>query len=254
MHEPVIILNFTHAYESMPFLHSEHCCWLDCTHLRGTECYCDSEGERRLRTLLSPYPPEGIHLIDSGDYHYVTKLWTDKIDRPFSLVVFDHHPDMQPPQFEGLLSCGCWVRTMLDSNPFLQKVCIIGATEKLKAETAGYDGRLLYFSEQTLHVREAWHVFSNFYLNEPVYISVDKDVLTPRQAATNWDQGGLSVGQLEALLRVIVRREHVIGIDICGELPPCQPSRPSQRTANERTDHELLRWLCHNRPRRETKL
>ena len=152
--------------------------------------------------LLAPYPPEGIHLIDSGDYHYVTKLWTDKIDHPFSLIVFDHHPDMQPPLFEGLLSCGCWVRTVLDTNPHVQKVCIVGATEKLKQETAGYDGRLVYFSEQTLCLREAWHVFSRLWLNEPVYISIDKDVLTPRQATTNWDQGSLSLGQLESLLRV----------------------------------------------------
>ena len=85
----------------MDFLRATPCQWVDCTHLRGTQCYCDSEGERRLRALLAPYPPEGIHLIDSGDYHYVTKLWTDKIDHPFSLIVFDHHPDMQPPLFEG---------------------------------------------------------------------------------------------------------------------------------------------------------
>ena len=193
--------------------------------------------------LLAPYPPEGIHLIDSGDYHYVTKLWTDKIDHPFSLIVFDHHPDMQPPLFEGLLSCGCWVRTVLDTNPHVQKVCIVGATEKLKQETAGYDGRLVYFSEQTLCLREAWHVFSRLWLNEPVYISIDKDVLTPRQATTNWDQGSLSLGQLESLLRVILRHERVIGIDICGELPLCQPSSPSRQTANEQTDKELLEWL-----------
>jgi len=241
--KPIILLNFTHAYEGMDFLRAMPCQWVDCTHLRGTQCYCDSEGERRLRALLAPYPPEGIHLIDSGDYHYVTKLWTDKIDHPFSLIVFDHHPDMQPPLFEGLLSCGCWVRTVLDTNPHVQKVCIVGATEKLKQETAGYDGRLVYFSEQTLRLREAWHVFSRLWLNEPVYISIDKDVLTPRQATTNWDQGSLSLGQLESFLRVILRHERVIGIDICGELPLCQPSSPSRQTANEQTDKELLEWL-----------
>ena len=132
---PITILNFTHAYEPMTFLHDTSCRWIDCTRLHGTACYCDTDGEAQLRRLLAPYPPEGIHLIDSGDYHYVTKLWTDKIDHPFSLIVFDHHPDMQPPLFESLLSCGCWVRTVLDTNPHVQKVCIVGATEKLKQET-----------------------------------------------------------------------------------------------------------------------
>lgn len=248
---PITILNFTHAYEPMTFLHDASCRWIDCTRLHGTACYCDTDGEAQLRRLLAPYSPEGIHLIDSGDYHYVTKLWTDKIDRPFSLVLFDHHPDMQPPLFDGLLSCGCWVRTMLERNPLLRKVCIVGASERLRQETQGFDRRLVYFSEQTLRLREAWHLFSRFYLNGPVYLSVDKDVLTPRQATTDWDQGSLSLGQLESLLRIILRHEEVIGIDICGELPLCQqPSAvsPERRAANTRTDHELLDWLEKHLP------
>ena len=158
---------------------------------------------------------------------------------------------MQPPLFDGLLSCGCWVRTMLERNPLLRKVCIVGASERLRQETQGFDRRLVYFSEQTLRLREAWHLFSRFYLNGPVYLSVDKDVLTPRQATTDWDQGSLSLGQLESLLRIILRHKEVIGIDICGELPLCQqPSAvsPERRAANTRTDHELLDWLEKHLP------
>lgn len=248
MNNPVIILNFTHAYENMAFLHGDRYRWIDCTHLSGTECYCDAEGEARLREMLAPYPPEGIHLIDSGDYHYVTRLWTDKIHYPFSLVLFDHHPDMQPPLFDSMLSCGSWVRDMLDNNPYLQKVCIVGASEKLKKETEGYDRRLLYFSEQTLKYREAWHLFSQFYLNTPVYVSVDKDVLVPRYATTNWDQGSLSLSQLESLLLVILRHEKVIGVDICGEIPFCQLADVHESPSvlqgiNEKTDEELLKVL-----------
>lgn len=42
------------------------------------------------------------------------------------MVVFDHHPDMQPSLFDEMLSCGSWVKTMLDTNKFLRKVLIVG--------------------------------------------------------------------------------------------------------------------------------
>ena len=51
----------------------------------------------------------------------------------------------------------------------------------------------------------------------PVYISVDKDVLNPQSAVTNWDQGSLTLNELEHLLSIILKHEKIIGIDICGE-------------------------------------
>ena len=81
--------------------------------LNGTECYCDEEGASALQRMIADYSPQGIHFIDSGNYHYVTKFWTDKLATPFALLVFDHHPDMQPPLFEHILSCGSWVKDVL---------------------------------------------------------------------------------------------------------------------------------------------
>lgn len=242
-----IIMNFTHVYEEERFLHSPHFQWIDCTHLHGVDCYCDTEAEAKVKNLIAGFSPNGIHWIDSGNYHYLTKFWTDKINVPFSLIVFDHHPDMQPPLFENLLSCGCWVRTMLDTNPWLRNVCLIGASEKLKKETTGYDKRLLFYSEQTLKHAEAWHLFSRFYLNEPVYISVDKDVLSPQYAATNWDQGTLTLPELKTMLGIILTHEKVIGIDICGEAPYAMNlllDNLDLEKKNERTDEELYALLA----------
>ena len=44
---------------------------------------------------------------------------------------------------------------------------------------------------------EGWQDFSSGHINGPVYISIDKDVLNPASAATNWDQGSLSLWELE---------------------------------------------------------
>ena len=81
--------------------------------------------------MIADYPAEGVHFIDSGNYHYLTKFWTDKLETPFSLIVFDHHPDMQPPLFDNILSCGSWVKDILDHNNNCKKVIIVGASDKL---------------------------------------------------------------------------------------------------------------------------
>ena len=61
----------------------------------------------------------------------MSKLWTDRVQEPFTLIVFDHHPDMQPPRFGGILSCGGWVKEVLDNNKFIQNAIIIGVKNEL---------------------------------------------------------------------------------------------------------------------------
>jgi arginase family enzyme len=81
-----------------------------------------------------------------------------------------------------------------------------------------------------------------------VYISIDKDVLDHRHAVTDWDQGVMRLDQLLELLRHILVRKHVHGIDICGELPasPLERLRPDYMKAsekNERTNSRILAAL-----------
>ena len=124
-------MDFSGIYEDQQFWRGKEVSRVEARDIPGTNCYCDAEAAKVIRQRMAPYLPEGIHFIDSGNYHYISKFWTDKIKTPFSLVVFDHHPDMQPSLFDNLMSCGCWVKKVLDTNPYLQKVCIVGAAEKL---------------------------------------------------------------------------------------------------------------------------
>lgn len=211
-----ILMNFSGVYDLETFAHNPAFIHLDCTHLSGTDCYCDPEAAQKIRDLIAPYPAEGIHFIDSGDYHYLTEFWTEKVNQPFSLVLFDHHTDMQTPLFEELLSCGSWVKSMLDHNDQLQKVYLIGLSEQQAATIpATYRDRVTAYSDTRLHK----HLLESqpLALSEPVYISIDKDVLDPQSAITNWDQGSLTLNELKTLLTLILRHEQVIGIDICGE-------------------------------------
>lgn len=244
--KPVIVMNFTGVYNYESFARNRQFVWLDCQHLNGTECYCDEEGASALQRMIADYSPQGIHFIDSGNYHYVTKFWTDKLTTPFALLVFDHHPDMQPPLFEHILSCGSWVKDVLDANANCKKVIIAGASDRLLQEVPKeYGDRIHFYSESSLDQEAGWKAFASEHVSEPVYISIDKDVLDPSSAITNWDQGSLTLSELEQLLAVVFRQERVIGIDICGECSSTLNLFEEMRETeiDNRANGELLRFF-----------
>ena len=80
---PIIIMNFTGVYDYEAFARNNKFIWLDCRHLYGTDGYCDRDGALALKGMIADYPAEGVHFIDSGNYHYLTKFWTDKLETPF---------------------------------------------------------------------------------------------------------------------------------------------------------------------------
>ena len=82
MKSDVTIMDFTGIYEKERFYRGVHVHWIDCRDIQGTNCYCDEEGEQALRRKIAPYSAEAIHFIDSGNYHYMTKLWTEKLREP----------------------------------------------------------------------------------------------------------------------------------------------------------------------------
>lgn len=242
----IVVMDFSGVYSLEHFPRTLHPQTLDCRHMEGTDCYCAPQAEQRLLRMISPLPLHAIHFVDSGDYHYMTKLWTDRITRPFSLILFDHHPDMQPPCFGPLLSCGGWVKDMLDLNPLLHSVVIIGVNDRLiPTVPRGYEDRVRFYTEHALEHHQAWKQFREGHLDEPVYISIDKDVLSPRCAVTNWDQGSLSIEELMQLLDVILNKEEVLGIDICGECTPMeglQQKLPAARI-DDRANRSLADFL-----------
>ncbi|MDO5520927.1 MAG: arginase family protein [bacterium] len=251
----VIIMNFSHIYEDELQLKRQPYKWIDCTNIQGTDCYLDELAAAEIEQRMKPYPPEGIHFIDSGNYHYISKLWTDKIREPFSLIVFDHHTDMQPSLFEELLSCGSWVKEVLDSNEFLKKVVLIGAKEELIEQVdLKYKSRIICFSEREITNKKAWGAFARLHLQEPVYISLDKDVLDKKEAVTNWDQGSVSVLKLEEYLGYILNEETVIGIDICGEAATDEPMfiQKEDDLINDNVNVELLSFIRKYQEKRET--
>lgn len=217
---------------------------LDCQDIPGTNCYCDSLAEEEIGKRIAPFGPEGIHFLDSGNYHYLTKLWLELVKVPFELLVFDHHTDMQRPAFGGILSCGGWIREALETNENLKHVILVGppqsAMEETKKELSKDGAELLekvtWISEEeflqnvekpdgTQKLCGQCNV-TGIEIDEkerlPLYISIDKDVLPESEGKTNWDQGNVALGQVLHFIDVYLQQipgRQIIGMDICGEDP-----------------------------------
>ena len=109
----IAVLFFTDAYEKQGFYREmEREGWdvscISCRGMEGTNCYCDEAAAEEIRERIRPFGAGGLHFLDSGNYHYVSRLWLELVTEPFDLLVFDHHTDMQEPAFGGILSCGGW--------------------------------------------------------------------------------------------------------------------------------------------------
>ena len=142
------------------------------------------------------------------------------MDTPFSLLLFDNHTDMQESAFFGLLSCGSWVREVLLSTPLLKSVCIIGPKEA-DFQRDMPPKQVVWVSAEDLQ-EGRMQKFKEFLSGEscPLYLSVDKDILCCRDAATNWDQGEMKLDHLLELIKEAAAARKCIGADICGENPP----------------------------------
>lgn len=227
MKHSITICNFSHIYEQQAFYQAAQPVWVDCTGISGANCYCDEEAADILRAKIAESPADGIHFIDSGNYHYMTKLWADKITAPFSLVLFDNHPDMQQPAFPGLLSCGGWALELLEQHPFLQQVLLIGVEKALWEETKeflspGVLERILCFPREDFFQtpKDRQRFFSNIQqltYKEGLYLSIDKDVLNEKEASTDWSQGSLTLSWIAKTVSILHENSPFIGADICGE-------------------------------------
>lgn len=213
---PIIVTDFSgiFLYESFGLVYP--CVHLDCSEMSGVRRYCDGVALSALRSLIAPYSYSSVHYIDTGDYHYMTKLWCEKIQKPFALIVFDHHPDMQPPAFGHILSCGSWVKEMLDTHPFLREVVIIGVAEEFtnKQEVGFYKVKII--DETSVRQGRAMDLLRTLHFDVPIYISLDKDVLSCKYIITNWSNGSLSLSTLCLMLQYLIISNRLLGVDICG--------------------------------------
>ena len=225
--------------------------------LEGTNCYCDDSAASAIRSAVSGLPVRALHWIDTGDYHYLSRLWLEKAsaelgDEPFALVLFDHHPDMQEPAFGKVLSCGGWARDAFCCIPNLAQALLVGIDPDLEVEILDlvFDGVLAVTTDDLRHTGDALsqdvlEMFSLLDPHIPIYISIDKDVLTKDYARTNWDQGCMTLPQLEAAVRRVAAGHRLLGTDVCGGLTRDKGGNDADFEINLRTDIALEKLFAN---------
>lgn len=270
-----LILDFTHVYCDEDIKDIDRFRYIDCSDIQETDMYCSKNAYEKIWGRVEPYGIQGIHYIDSGNYHYITKIITDHITEPFGLVMYDHHTDMQIPMVPEMMSCGDWAGQALSQNKNLRQLVIVGPPESdieqtLESYSGSQSGRLLTFSAEDLHGDLLENKLKLIRTDLPLYISIDKDVLGTEYTETNWSQGDMSIDGLERLLGVFlggqgeeknsdacrnderysgdIRHSRILGIDICGEIQTDipVPEYLEAEEKNEKVNIELFRFISEH--------
>ena len=232
------VINYTNTYVRGDFHDFEY---IDCSDVSGTDMYCDSEAERMILERAGD-SPEGIHLIDSGNYHYMTRLFTKLIKEPYELFFFDNHTDMKPAMFD-MLSCGSWAKETLEKDENLCRIVMVGPPQKSIEELPEgllNSEKLVILSREEIEdtsgegsgkdaEKESGKAAENLEKklltktlqdpDIPLYISIDKDILDESEVKTNWDQGNIKMQDLIEMIKSICKGRRIIGADICGLFP-----------------------------------
>lgn len=208
------------------------------------------------RRLTEDGPPRGkgadITFMGSGDFHHLTALLVARhAGTPVSIVHFDNHPDWGkwPPAYH----CGSWINRVLEMDHVAKLVTIGPCAGPTWPQLKGANLQALTDARYELHpwrmgpskvvggrtirwnnLAEAdWEGFAADLARrlptEAVYVTIDKDVLHPDEAVTNWTQGEMRLDHVLACLRELAGCRRIIGLDVCGEYAPQHFPNPAKR-------------------------
>jgi hypothetical protein len=208
---------------------------------------------RELLGRLPAPPPEEAEIVfyGSGDFHHVTAALLLRHAGPLTVLHFDNHPDWVT--FPRGINCGSWVNRALDL-PAVARVITIGpasddlvrpqlsfgalgavASDRIRLHPWSHppsrvwgafadcpswsvrDGHLHWRTLSGLDEAATVSLVTAAIATRQVYVTIDKDVLGSGDAVTNWDQGGLPLPRLAAILAAVADRHRLVGIDVCGD-------------------------------------
>jgi len=203
-------------------------------------------GEVRSR-LYRALGVDGPRLVfmGSGDFHHLSALLIERAvalspERPLTVLHFDNHPDWV--HFSPGLHCGSWaarvarfsgVRRILTIGPCspdilddgrkgadlsvvhegLQVLFPLGAEGKEECVIAGRPVPTIEALGDALFLDRIRTLIGT----DDIYITIDKDVLSPLDADTNWDQGNLRLDRMLSWIRALSAGLRLRGADISGD-------------------------------------
>jgi hypothetical protein len=226
------------------------------------------EFQRHLETLFGPSDETpSLTLYGSCDFHHVTLALLRRLTTPFNLLVLDKHPDWV--RRVPVMHCGTWLAHAL-RLPTLRRVYHVGgdldfdnAYRWLAPWNDLHSGRIVVLPAVRRFARGRWATIAHEplraqattpatperidqllvpYRDEltrvPLYISIDKDVLTPADAVVNWDSGHLTCAEAGAVVAAFTAAANrwLAGVDLVGDWSPVRVEGWFRR---------LLHWTEH---------
>ncbi len=243
---------------------------------------------------LAPPPGRGplATFYGSGDYHHLAAVLMASVDEPFSVVHFDNHADWV--RVPATYNCGGWINRAL-ALPRIARIVTLGICSDDLVRPQLKTGNLPALASGRLEIH-AWRAppsrvwgrigdgpgrrqvgrhlvwdcladrdWPGFLRDlvarlptQAVWVTIDKDVLRPADAATNWDQGEMPLDALLAALEALAAGLRIVGVDVCGEYSPPRfadpvklvagffdhprepPPPPEALVRNDRTNRALL--------------
>jgi arginase family enzyme len=195
---------------------------------------------RELESALAERPP--VVFLGSGDFHHISYLLIERqrtLEQRLQVVVFDNHPDNMRYPFG--IHCGSWV-WHVSRLPFVARVHVVGITStdvevgRLWENHLAplYSGKVVYYcvrrnlrAMRRLGIRHSdsfpsvpallEELFAALATTpEPIYLSIDKDVLARDVVQTNWDQGVMRLEEITGAIRKLKNR--ILASDVVGEV------------------------------------
>lgn len=196
--------------------------------------------QQTIQPALDNAPP--VVFMGSGDYHHITWLLLQRFlafGQPIQLVVLDNHPDNM--RYPWGIHCGSWVHHV-SRLPFVAQINVLGITSTDVEVMHGWEnhlrnlraGKVRYWCigrdlgwMRALGIRQSNSFDTCGNLIEafkthlkvaqmPIYLSIDKDVLSPEDVRTNWDQGVMRLEEMRELIALM--RGRIIASDVTGEV------------------------------------
>ncbi len=193
-------------------------------------------------TTTSANRPKPVVFLGSGDYHHISHLLIRRYAQTraaMQVVVFDNHPDNMRYPFG--IHCGSWVN-QVSRLPFVRCVHVLGITSTDVEIAHAWEnhlrplrsGKVRYWcvgrnlawtrylgitqSQSFESISALLDAFERYLQThaDPIYLSIDKDVLSPDEVHTNWDQGVMQLAELGHAIGSLKSR--LIASDVTGEV------------------------------------
>lgn len=172
---------------------------------------------RRVARTVAPLAREGRLVVLLGGEHSLTLGAVEglrQVHPSLSVLYLDAHADLRPQHLGSPYSHACTARRLWEQGVRLVLVGVRSASRE-EVEWAEREGVPLFPWDPTLE-GEALASAVLARLGDPVYISLDLDVLDPSlmPAVGNPVPGGMGWSELLALLRAVTRARRVVGFDL----------------------------------------